>query len=376
MFDVVKMRFNESEVSDSQVRPIEQIVNEAKGESITIERLVKSPKRSFIKRVSSIYTSPQGPFHQYIHPEEQPQYLFHNCKFHVEDISDLESMSVVRSGWERGYNKIAPVTVIFTSKRVIMVYADKEGKYIESVNYVEIEGVYYNPRFRGPEAHLHTPEQVFYIEFPLMEEFFEEIEEAHDFLISQCDFDGEFHGFEAEEEDYSSFSDILKNQLYKIKDVAMRADLEYVAEYGVKGAKIGVLRGGYAGVVGFTIGAGYGLWKDLSGRSEQKYSSDDIDPQETAQTMVRWKQAGEKIGGRNAGVAGAVIGAALAIDAQTSGREVTKLLSNSDIEWVTTQLEADPDESSSLEVASNAVDIYTRNLIELFDEDFFEKLEK
>lgn len=152
--------------------------------------------------------------------------------------------------------------------------------------------------------------------------------------------------------------------------------MEYVASCAVKGAKIGVYRSPYAAGLGFMLGAGYGIWSDLDSAEQGANLVEQVDPERTAEVMLRWQRAGKFHENRGVELASGAVGAALAIDEQTSGRRVSSALADLDVEWVSRQLESGEETEAGLQVASEVIDSYSTELAELLDEDFFDRLKK
>lgn len=75
-------------------------------------------------------------------------------------------------------------------------------------------------------------------------------------------------------------------------------------------------------------------------------------------------------------LAAGALGAAIAIDQQTSGRQLTSALGEIDVEWVSNQLLDGNEREAGLQVASDVMTSYSTELGALIDDDFFKQISK
>lgn len=351
---------------ESSTRSIEEVARESNCETVTIARLAEAP--NVVVSMIPFTDRLEGPFHVYVDSNEELRHIFHNSNLYFEGGTDPfgDRHGVLK-------HRIYPTTLLITSKRIILIYKNGENRRVIITRYDEITQVKRTLVNHGLK--LWTESSTFKIHWG--EIGYEGAEKPSlEYVVSKIKEYSDSEDVWSDNSDFEDIGSILKDQLYKIKNIAMKADLEYVAGYAVKGALTGARKGQYGAIVGFILGGGYGLWKDLSNRVDGKSSAYNLDPKQTARTVVRWRQAGRQVGGRETGLAGAVIGAAISIDSQSTGRKVTTILANSDIEWVTRQLEDSSNNQLVLEVPTDMIDQYSTQMAELLNDDFFESLEE
>lgn len=117
-----------------------------------------------------------------------------------------------------------------------------------------------------------------------------EMSDAAAYIYGKSGSEGGYQSYDFDSDDFGAASKTLREQLTEIQSIADEVDLDYVIQCGVKGAKIGVRRSAYTAGVGFLLGAGYGIWSDHSGRREAGFTGEDIDPEKTAEVMLRWQK--------------------------------------------------------------------------------------
>jgi hypothetical protein len=194
--------------------------------------------------------------------------------------------------------------------------------------------------------------------------------------------EGGYQRYSFDAAEHSAAKAELRQQLKTIEELSQNVDIENVLEHGLNGANIGKARGPRAAGLGFMLGAGYALYRDLSrnheDNSDGKHATDlanNIDAKKTAEVMLRWQEAGRVHNDRRMELASGVLGAAVSIDEQTSGRHVSSILADLDVEWISHQLEAGDTTEAGIQVASEVVEPYSKELATLLDDEFFKQLD-
>lgn len=192
--------------------------------------------------------------------------------------------------------------------------------------------------------------------------------------MQQSTVTGDYQEYSFDAENIASVGDTLRDQLHDLDNVRSHIDTEKVVKSGLTGAKIGWRTTNHYGVAaGFILGAGYGLWSDLT-EPPTNIKTEDIDPNETAETITTWQDAGELTDRRGTELAASVIGAAIAIDQQTDGHQATSILAEADIADTAHQLTEGNKTEAGVTLASDVANSYSEELSDLLEDDFFTKL--
>jgi hypothetical protein len=159
-----------------------------------------------------------------------------------------------------------------------------------------------------------------------------------------------------------SVKSAFMSQLSKIDGLREQIDIGKVALSAGNGAKIGIKRGKITGLLGLVAYGGLEIYTQLNEGAETSPSFEDLDSDETAEDILRWQKMGKSSGYDGMELASGALGAAVSVDKQTSGREVSRVLSNLDFDMVNRQLEAGNEKNAAVELASETVDAYSTEL--------------
>lgn len=351
---------------------IEGLVTNAMGGSVTPSRLHQSKKPGIIRRVLGNETV-EGPFTDDIGANDQPHYIFHTTN-KVEIPEDLAGEWGVFSLF--GRTTFSPGTLIVTESEIVLIYNTKLSRKVRRFDYSSIERVYHQ-RIPRIERSLNFTRggKEFSFEMWDTEEFADELSDAAVYISEKSQVEYTDVAYDFDEGQFDDAIDALRNQLDQIGDTAAELDTSFILENATTGAGVG--RTPRTKALGFFLGAGYGIWADIH-RDESgatpKVDPTQIDPETTAKEMIRWKQFGDQVADKKGGLTGAAIGAGIAIDQQTSGRESTKVLTELDLESVGQQLESGEMTDEETEIVSYALDAYSEGIGTLLADDFFEKV--
>lgn len=364
---------DDGERRDGGTGDIEQLVNSAMGHSVTPSRLHEAGNVGFFRRL--IGQNPvEGPFTDDLDAGEQPHYLLHSTSMltfpAAEDAFQDDHLEL----FDRSI--ISPVALIVTDERAVFIYGHGDTRRVISIPHSDVIDVEYTDMKVERELTIGTTTRRLQFRVWATDPYASELADVAAYIFEKSDASGSYHKHDFESDDYAAARATLVEQFHTMQGLSDQVDVEYVARCAVNGAKIGVYRSPYAAGVGFMLGAGYGIWSELESSEQTASLIDNIDPEATAEIMLRWQRAGQINGNRGTELASGAIGAALAIDSQTSGRRVSTALADLDVEWVSRQLESGAETDAALEVASTAIESYSTELAALLDEDFFEQLRK
>jgi hypothetical protein len=359
---------------DKENRSIESIVNGAMGQSVTPSQLQGSNSVGFFRRL--IGNEPvEGPFTKDIEVNEQAHYLLYSTGFLLFPQEDDEFKDNLFS--IRDQSIISPVVLMVTDKRSLFIYGNGDSRRVISLAHEDIINIDFNDLKVEKELNIQTTQRKLEFGMWTTDPYAGEVSDAAAYIFEQSEAEGGYQEYDFDSGDYTSAKSSLKEQFERIQEFSEQIDVEYVASCAAKGAKIGAYRRNpYAAGLGFLLGAGYGIWSDIGPKDQKKNPADDIDPERTAEIMLHWQQAGKIHNRRGVELASGAVGAAVAIDEQTSGRRVSSALAELDVEWVSRQLESGEEAKAGIQVASEVVESYSTELAELLNQDFFDQLRK
>lgn len=351
---------------------LEEIVNGSMGDSVTPSKLTQS---SGLWRVAKWFGEKpvEGPFHTYLNSDEQLHYIFNgNTSLEFPDNNDPFDDGLEKTLGTLG---VEPVIGMFSDKRIILVYEFEDSHRVIPIPYNEINDILHDSYLIGHDLIISTSDREYLFSVVKGTDYISEFSDAVSYIGYQTGLDPYSPGLSFGSGDYSSAQDTLHNHLSKILKNTDKIDIKYIAICGAKGAKIGTLRGGgYVTGLCFMLGAGYGIWSELYDSDMNPPDVEDIDPKEAASTIARWQRAGEEMSGKRASLATGALGAALTIDKQTSGRRVSELLADLDVDAISRQLVEGNSEEAGIQVASGVVEEYSEDLADILDEDFFSNI--
>lgn len=354
-------------------KSVEELVQNSIGNSVTPSQLLDSNSVGLFRRIIG-HKGVEGPFTSHLREGEQPHYVFHSTStlsMPVEEDADSDDHITVL-----GDSHVSPVVAIITDERSIFVYDAGDSQRVVSLLHNDLTDAKFTDYKAEKDLTLRTTQQQLIFGMWVTDPYSSEVSDAAAYIINQSGFDKDHQEYKFESDDFSDARSALRQQLQRVQNLTDQMDLENVAGYAVKGANIGKYRSAYGAGVGFVLGAGYGIWSELSGDEEGQGGVEDIDPEETAEMMLKWQQAGKSADKKSLELASGAIGAAIAIDKQTSGRQVSSMLAGLDVDWVARQLEEGNHKDAGLKVASDAIESYSDEVSGLLEEDFFSQLEK
>lgn len=365
-------------------RDLGDLVADAIGQSVTPSRLMDADNVGFLRRLLG-QKPVEGPFSADLEEGEQPHYLFHSTSGLSLPEGDDEYGDDHFSF--KGQSLISPAVGMITDRRSVFVYGRGDTRRVVPIRHSDLVDVDYRDRRVEKALRLRTTRRRLSFRLWATDPYAAELSDAAAYVFDRSDSEGDYRTYDFESEDHDAARDALKEQFAAMQGLGERIDFERAATYAGKGAQIGFYQSPHAAGVGFLLGAGYGIWSDLNGAAAGAADGagdaggdvgdlGDIDAVETAETMLRWQRAGQVSNAKSVELASGALGAALAIDRQTSGRRVSSALADLDVEGVSRRLDAGERREAGLQVASEVLDSYAGEISGLLDDDFFEQLER
>lgn len=352
---------------------VEELVQNSMGNSVTPSQLLGSNSVGFFRRILG-NQGVDGPFIRHLQENEQPHYLFHSTNelsIPIEEDTDSDENITLL-----GNSHISPVVAVITDLRSIFVYNSGGAEKVISIQHADLVDVEFTDFKVEKELILRTTQRRVSFGMWVTDPYSSEVADSAAYIADRSGLDNDDQEYGFESDGFDDVEETLKDQLQNIRNLGDQLDIEKVARYAVQGAQIGKVQSPYASAVGFALGAGYGIWSDLSEGHEDDRVVDDIDPEETAEIMLRWQQVGKAADTKKLSLASGALGAAIAIDKQTTGRNVSSVLAGLDIDWVTKQLEEGNKQKAGIKVASEVVESYSNEITDLLDQDLFKQLEE
>lgn len=351
---------------------IEEIVTNAMGNSVTPSRLQNSKKPGIIRRLLG-NDAVAGPFLEDIDPDEQPHYLFHTTN-RVELPEDEAEDGALLALF--GRSSFSPATLLVTDARLLLIYNSGLDRVSRPFEYQSVDAVEHQqlPRIER-SLDLTIGEDVFSFEMWDTEEYADELSDAAAYISEKSEVEYTESAYDFQEGQFDNAVETLRKQLHQVGNTAHEVDIQFVLRCAKDGATVG--KNPRTIGLGFLLGAGYGIWVDIYRNESEEaptFDAEKINPQATAKEMIRWKRIGDRFSTTKGGLAGAAIGAAIAIDQQVNDRPSTRILTELDLDVIGQQLESGQLKDGGIEIASQALDSYSEGLGTLLADDFFDQI--
>lgn len=347
-----------SVASMDEGRNISEMVQNSMGQSVTPSRLKDSKVPGFFDRLLG-YDKIEGPFHQDLYPDESPHYVF-------RDGTDL-SMPEEEDGHSDSHfsilgTSILPTVVLVTDVRTILFHTDESKTERISVKHEDVVSLEINDGTLVSDMTLTTTQRTIQITLTIGSSYASELADAAAYIADQAGIEKETTGSDFDAGSVDSAKEEFINQLSKIDGLREELDLLKVADEAAAGAELGIRRGKITTALGIVLFGGIEIWDQLSESDNDEVSPRDLDPEETADEIVRWQKLGKSSDRNGMELATGAIGAAISVDKQTSGRAVSKTLSNLGEDWIDNQLEDKNKDQAAIELASDAVKAYSEEI--------------
>lgn len=379
---------------------IADLVTNAMGNSVTPSRLQQSKDPGLVRRLVGNEAVP-GPFTDDLGSNEQPHYLFHTTnRIEVPDdqaeggllssLTPLNLYTTVEMPDQAGglssildWSAFTPGSLIVTDTHLLLIYNRDSDRIVRRFEYPSIEEVRHQQMPIQQSLEFVLGEDVFTFAMWNGEDYSEELTDAAAYISDKSDVEYTGSEYDFQGQQFDDAATVLRDQLNQISATAQSIDVKFVLKYAKEGAKKGTNPKTIG--LGFLLGAGYGIWADIKRESEidastgletdeLTFNPDQIDPDATAKEMLRWKQLGDRISEGKGGLAGAAIGASVAIDQQVNDRSSVSVLAELNLEEVGQQLEDGEVKEGGLEITSQVLDSYSEGLGTLLADDFFRQI--
>jgi hypothetical protein len=341
---------------------LSEMTQNAISQSVTPSRLTESKTRGFINKLLGA-PKVKGPFHSELRPGECPHYLFRDQTNLVlpdeEDPYSDDRPNIL------GHTSALGVVVI-TNRRSLFFHGDQNHISLEHGDLKNIE--YDDHRLGMNDMYLTTTDQTVGMHVSKVSSYYSEVPDVVAYIADVADIEEERNEFNFEFGSLDSMKNGLMDQLSKIDGLRNKIDITKVAYEAGTGAKIGLKRGKVTGLLGLVTFGGIEIYDQLSENDESDMSVGDLDHDETAEDIVKWQEVGKYSDYDGMELASGVLGAAISVDKQTSGSEVSRVLSDLDFDMVNKQLEAGNQNGAAMQVASEAVEAYSTELSWISDQ--------
>ena len=337
---------------------LSEMVQNAMGKSVTPSRLKESRTPGFFDRLLGGSKTP-GPFYSELRPGECPHYLFRTgTEFSIpkeqDPFSDEHHVYL-------GESAIVGVVVI-TNRRSVFFYGGGGKQNQISLEHAELVDIEFNKGIAINTVNLTTTERTVELMVGFHSSYSSELSDAVAYIADQAGIEEETSGFDFESGNIDSIKRALRDQLSNIDGLRDQINISKVVYNAGTGAKIGIKRGKITGLLGLVSFAGLEIYNQLSESDNPDMSVEDLDPEETAEEILKWQEIGKSSDYKGMELASGALGAAISVDKQTSGREVSRVLSNLDFDLVSRQLEDGNQKNAAMQVASEAVEAYSTEI--------------
>lgn len=346
---------------------LSEMVQNAIGESVTPSRLKKSKEPCSLLESFLFDTTIPGPFHSNLRPGECPHYLFRDGEgvqliIHEEEFPHSDE----RSTNTKGKIKVR-VVVLITDQRSILFYRGENVQKHISLEHNDLINIEFKSGIVNNGIVLETAQRS--VEISVIGSSFDsEVSDANAYISDNSGVESETSGFDFEGDDVDSVKSALNDQLSKLDGLREKIDIWKVVSKAGIGGKLGIKGGKVGLLLGIVTYGGIEIHNQLNESDDPDTSIEDINPDETAEEIAKWQKVGKSSDYDGMMLASSTLGAAISVDKQTSGSEVSRVLSDLDLDMVSRQLEDGKQKDAALQVASEAVEAYSAELSWLIEQ--------
>lgn len=261
-----------------------------------------------------------NPIAEYLYPGEQPHFILRTEKEILRktegEVSKLSPSS-----------DFGPARIVVTDERTLFLIGQNHADVVKSLDHLEIISIEPTDSLLHTSLSIQTESVSF--EIPHCQPM-EEVKPVVAYIRAQYDSD------RSNWEDNFNY-DKGDTRAERIKTMLGEVDISEALEFGTTAAKFGSRAGPKGRAVGFTIGLGFGIWRNVS---EHDISSSEVpNPDDIAETVKEWQEAGRKTGDARIEWFSASTGAAIALAAENSDHQSVSALEDIDPESIVMALE-------------------------------------
>lgn len=251
-----------------------------------------------------------NPIMDYLDPSEQPQFL-------------LKADSDITRRQDNEVSNLAPgdefsgARICITDQRTLFLIGQSHGDVVRSIDHADLIRLDADTGIRHGSISIGS-ETVTY-EVPKCAPK-NEIDAVVAYLSAQADIT---HSLGNGQDD-----NIGTSTQQRVEHVLREASFKQAVLSGATGAKVGARMGPKGAAVGFTIGAGFGIWASVSGQDPT--TAEAPDPEEVAENVSTWQEQGAQTDDEKVEWMAAATGAAVSIAAQNSDNQTIRALEEID----------------------------------------------
>lgn len=339
-------------------RNLEQVASEARGSSVTASRL-RDPNRKLISRVTG-QPLINGPLTSYLYDEESPQYLFFALKgLELHEFEETDPQIV------------APSVLLITDQRTLFIYIENETTQSFSIDHSVLEGVTSTRVSRTPRAEFVTSFQLITAKFSFSDRHLSELSDATAYITQKAEITDTERATGFDLHDLTNAQEQFGEQLSTLRDIVNRSDIIPITKCAVRGAVIGANQKPDATRLGFTLGAGFGIWSTSHSPPGDPTRLESIDPSETAEAMLHYQALFRTEESEYGELLGGVLGVVISFEQQITGGSIASSVADLGIEPLVKILRPEGDLEASSEPPSDEVESCSKEIAELLSIDFF-----
>ena len=259
-----------------------------------------------------------NPIAEYLSDDEQPHFVL-ECNSDIQRKHEQEISTLAPSA------EFTSARIVVTNSRVMFFIGQKETDIVKSVYYSEVESIDTNSSFRHTSLVVEAENVSYEVSDCLPHE---EVKPAVAYMRAQSEV-GQYKS-DWTEEDFTYEKGSTASD--RFSDLLGDLDLFNIGKAGVNGAMHGKKMGSKGSAVGFTLAAGYEIWRQVSGNDPS--STETPNPEHVAKGIKKWQQAGATTKDEKTEWLFASVGAAISIAAENSNQGTVRMLDEIDPEQV------------------------------------------
>lgn len=305
----------------------DKIIEDAIGDTISNEILfnneIKLVNSSILGRILNIFpdvleqrveekTSKMfnKPIASHLNRQEQPHFII-ECKSDIEQQKENELSTITSS------SEFASPRLVVTDERILFIIGQLQQDVVKSIEYSELANIEMESTLLNTSLSIDSESISYHVdncEPP------EEINPAVAYARAQSE--GKKTSADWSDEDFTYEKGDTKSE--RLGDVVSDLDMKKVGNSGVEGAIFGKRLGPKGTAVGFTLAAGYEVYRQVSNTDISSTATPD--PSHVARNIKKWRDAGSQTNNKKLEWLSASVGVGVTFASENADQKTAELL--------------------------------------------------
>jgi hypothetical protein len=319
----------------------DEIIKNAIGDTISNEILFKNESKlvdiSILNRILSIIPdllSQQAeektskifnrPIASHLNRQEQPHFIL-KCKSEIEQQEENEVRTITSS------SEFGSPRLVVTDERIVIIIGQLQQDVVKSIEYSKLANIEMESTLLNTSISIESESISYHVDDCVPPE---EIRPAVAYARAQSDDKKTSTDWSDEDFDYEKGD--TKSE--RLGDVVSDLDMKKIGNSGVEGAIFGKRLGSKGTAIGFTLGAGYEVYRQVSNIDIS--STTTPDPSHVARNIKKWKKAGSQTNNKKLQWLSASVGVGVTFASENADQKTAELLDDLNPDPVVSAIES------------------------------------